>query len=114
MIRMVFISCLLVLLVLGCNKNAIKESSKDIPAWLQDKINSMSNERSYGGVKIYRYKWNGEQVYYIDNPISSCMYCELYNQSGNHIKIADNDTQFIQFLGDKSNAVIIWKWADKL
>ena len=107
--RVVFISSLLLLLVFGCNKETSVEVTNDIPHWLQDKIDSMSINQYYVGTVVYRYKWNNEYVYHIEIPISSCAYCEAFNQSGIKIQFT-SDTQFQDFLNNKTDQVLIWAW----
>jgi len=113
MYRVVFISSLLLLLAFGCNKEASVEVTSDIPNWLQDKIDSMSINQYYVGTVVYRYKWNNEYVYHIEIPISSCAYCEVYNYNGTKIQF-ENDTQFQDFLNNKTDQVLIWEWTKKL
>jgi hypothetical protein len=108
--RMIFISSLLFLLVAGCYKDTRIEASNDIPEWLKVKTDSMSADRDYFGTKVYRYKWNNEYVYHIEIPISSCLYCELYDQRGTKIQLADN-TQLQTFLNNRTDQVLVWEWA---
>ena len=67
----------------------------------------MSVNKSYGGTVVYRYKWHNEYIYYIDIPISSCMYCEIYNQNGDKIQFT-SDSQIQDFINNKTDEVIIW------
>jgi hypothetical protein len=107
--RPIFISSLLLLLAFGCHKETSVESTNDIPKWLQVKIDSMSANRDYFGSLIYRYKWSNEYYYHIEIPISSCAYCEVYNQNGTKIQFT-SDTQFQDFLTNKTDQVLIWAW----
>ena len=113
MFKMIIISSFSLLLVIGCHKSSIDEGSNNIPEWLQDKIELMSKNQLFVGTKIYRYHWNEEYVYDIQIPSSSCLYCDLYYQSGKKIRIV-NDAQYRQFLGSIKNELLLWKWVNKL
>jgi hypothetical protein len=101
------------MLVFSCHKETSVEPSNNIPSWLKAKIDSMTTNQEYYGTEVYRYKWHNEYVYYIMIPISSCAYCDVYSQSGTKIQF-ENDTQFQDFINNKTDQVLIWKWPNKL
>jgi hypothetical protein len=107
--KVLFISTLLFLLIIACHHDNGVKPAENIPVWLDAKIDSMSGNLYYAGSVICRYTWNKAFVYHIDIPVSSCAYCELYDQRGAKIQIT-NDAQFKDFLNNKTNAVVIWKW----
>ena len=113
MLRAIFILSLLSLLVISCYKDNSVEAPTGTPEWLQAKIDSMSQNQDYYGTTVYRYKWNGAYVYHIVIPISSCAFCDVYNQSGIKLQFA-NDAQFQEFLNNRTDAVLIWEWPIKL
>ncbi len=82
---------------------------RDTPSWLQEKIAVMSGNSAkyYAFTTVYRYTWHSHYVYYISIPVSSCMYCELYDQHGNKIRLADN-TILQDFLSTRTDEVIVW------
>ena len=80
---------------------------RDTPGWLKTKIDSMSADPMYVASKVYRYEYNGSFVYHIRIGISSCIYCELYNQKGHKITF-NSDEEFQDFLNKKKNEIIIW------
>ena len=84
--------------------------SKDAPAWLKDKVTLMSSDTTkfYTKTTVYRYSWHSDYVYQISVPLSSCMYCELYDQTGQKIKIT-SDAMLQDFLNSRTNEVIVWK-----
>ena len=51
-----------------------------------------------------------EYIYHISIPVSSCAYCELYNQDGNKMLLDNN--MFNNFLNNKKNKVLVWKWKE--
>ncbi|MGE5812370.1 MAG: hypothetical protein ACM339_12760 [Ignavibacteria bacterium] len=113
MLKIIFISSLLSIAFLSCQKNSLVEPfnyERDTPLWLKEKIDYMSTNHDYFGSKIYRYKWNEKYVYHIMIPISSCAYCELYDQDG--IKIQFNDDSFSDFLENKKDEVLVWEWGN--
>lgn len=103
------------LVILSCQKENTVEPfnyERDTPVWLKEKINNMSTNHDYYGTKIYKYDWNRIYVYHIMIPINSCAYCELYDQNGNKIQIAD-DTMFTDFQNNRKNEILVWEWKNK-
>ena len=82
---------------------------RDTPIWLKEKIISMSTNHDYFGAKVFRYEWHDKFLYHIMIPISSCAYCELYDQNGNKINFSDDET-FQDFLINKKNEILVWEW----
>ena len=112
--RSILILALSAFLVVGCHtENAAGpfDYERDTPVWLKAKIDSISDGPLAFGVRVYRYEWRGEFVYHIENPISSCAYCELYDQTGAKMQFPDNET-FEDFLTNKKNRILIWEWTD--
>ena len=108
MYKVIFILSLIVVLLSGCKKNDIVQASTDNPEWLKVKISTMSADQYYMGTKVFRYKWNGAYIYYIEIPVSSCAYCDVYDQSGNKISFTDNAI-FQNFQTNRSDEVLIWE-----
>ncbi len=71
----------------------------------------MSNNKSYFGTKVFRHEWHSDYVYYISIPISSCAYCEVYNQNGDKIHFTD-DTMFQDYIDNRKNEILIWEWKE--
>ena len=108
------ITLFLFLIFLSCQKAKTTgpfDYDRDTPEWLKTKINSLSTNRDYSGTMVYRYEWEGDFVYHIMIPISSCAYCELYDQNGNKIQLAENE-EFSGFLLNEKNGIVIWQWQD--
>ena len=93
---------------LNCQKDTSPITNMDTPEWLNSYIENIQDNPDYFGTKIYRYEWKENFVYHIMIPISSCAYCEVYNQSGTKIEF-NNDTTFQDFLNNKKNEVIVWE-----
>ena len=114
MLKVIFISSFLFFTILSCQKDNSVEPfnyERDTPVWLKEKIDSMSINHDYFGSKVYRYKWNNNYTFYIMIPISSCAYCDVYDQNGNKIKFT-NDTMFNDFVNNKKNEVLVWEWKE--
>jgi len=98
MTKIIFIVLFLSLANICCQNNIIKEN----PAWLKYRINSLLDNQNDFGAVIFRYKWNNMYVYHVQIPISSCAYCELYDQDGKKI-IFSSDSLRYDFLKKKSD-----------
>ena len=111
MLKVIFISSFLLLAFISCNKGDITQPydyERDTPVWLKEKIDSISVNQFYHGAKVYRYTWNRNYVYHIMIPISSCIYCELYDYYGNKIEFTENE--FSDFLNNKTDETLVWEW----
>ncbi len=108
MCRSILILSFLSLLLANCHTEivGIFVCEKDTPVWLKAKIEPTD---ALYGTRVYRYEWRGESVYYIENPISSCAYCELYDQDGAKIQLTD-DPAFQDFLMNSENRTLICEW----
>ena len=112
--RIPLVSVMIAFFVLvGCNNDNGQQPfdyAKDTPAWLKEKIAVMSTDttRFYVRSKVYRYNWNWQFVYHISIPLSSCMYCEIYDQFGNRIKFV-NDAMLQNFLSTRTDEVLVWE-----
>lgn len=109
MLKIIFLSSFLFLAFLSC-QNSVQPFNyeKDTPQWLKEKIDSMSVNPDYFMSQVYRYEWKDKYVYHIMIPISSCAYCELYEEDGSKIQFA-NDAMFSDFLMNKKNKVLVWE-----
>lgn len=114
MLKVIFISSFLFITLLSCqNANSIEPINyeKDTPQWLKVKIDSMSTNPDYFGTKVYRCEWNSKFTYHIMIPISSCAYCEVYEQNGNKIQFT-NDETFSDFIKNKNDEILVWEKKD--
>ena len=115
MLKTIFMASFFLIIFAGCQKSNFIEPfnyERDTPAWLKQKIDYMSANQMYYGAKVYRYEWNKEFVYHIVVPISSCAYCEVYDQEGNKITFV-NDSMFQGFIENKKNETLIWEWRSR-
>lgn len=53
----------------------------DMPTWLGDMVENYEKE-GVALVRVYQGTWKGESIYYIDNPLNSCVYCTFYDAQG--------------------------------
>ena len=99
--------------ILGCQKNNAVNTfnyEKDTPVWLREKIDSISTQKIYALTKVYRYELHNKYIYYFKIPLSSCVYCEVYDSNGN--KIQFNDEKVSDFEKNKKNEVLVWEWKE--
>lgn len=63
-----------------------------LPEWLA-KLFENGQFSSFGITrgKVFRGEWNGKIVYHIYNPMSSCVYCEMFYEDGNAIVFDSED-----------------------
>ncbi len=104
---------LLALILFRCSMDIGSENhkfEKDTPVWLEEKINTISNFTGhyYDWTRVYRYEWNNSFIYLFSVPASSCMYCELYDQSGNKVT-AFNDSVLQEILQTRKGEVLMWE-----
>lgn len=114
MVKNLLIASFLLLIFGGCQNDtalAPGQLEKDIPVWLQGKINSISTDQFYYSSEVYRYEWKGKNVYHIMVPLSSCAYCELYSEDGKVLNLSVEE--FSDFMEYKKNEVLVWEWEDE-
>jgi hypothetical protein len=108
-----FITNILLLVFLfiqfSCQTDKTPITNLSTPEWLNSYIEEIQDNPDYYGTKIYRYEWREKFVYHVMIPISSCAYCEVYDQSGIKIDFRD-DSNFQDFLNHKKNEVVVWEW----
>ena len=101
------------ILIVGCSRNNNGQSIKDAPEWLQNKIDTMMSYPEYEGTKLYRYKWKGATIYHFEIHNSTCLYCAMYIQNGEPLWFA-NESEFQEFLHNKTEDTFLWEWTQKL
>lgn len=103
---------IILFLVLSCKNGHIADSfddGDDTPGWLETKITEMSENPEYYGTIVTRCTLHGQPIYHIMIPISSCAYCELYDQSGQKVPLSSNEA-FTNYLENCQNEIVIWAW----
>ena len=92
------------------NSSETYNSNEDTPVWLSEMIDSISSASGHYNdlTKVYRYNWNKSFIYFFSNPLSSCVYCELYDQSGKKMTAA-NDTLLQYTLKTRDGEILIWE-----
>ena len=114
MLKLIFISFFLILAFLSCQNVNTADSfnyERDTPAWLKAKIDTMTTGKLYVRTKVFRYEMNDEYIYYISIPLSSCVYCEVYYQSGKKLNFKDEKVLY-DFEHKKKNEILIWERKD--
>lgn len=112
MLKLIFISSFMFFLLISCQKENVIELfnyERDTPEWLKAKIDSMSNHQDYYGTKVFRHEWKAKYIYHIVIPVSSCGYCDVYDQNGNKLQFA-NDNEFQDYLKNRKNEILVWEW----
>ena len=103
----------LIFFLIGCSAGSGSETynfNKDTPEWLKEKIYGISSASGHYNdlTKVYRYDWKKSFIYYFYNPLSSCVYCELYDQDGKKITAA-NDSLLQNTLKNRNGEILIWE-----
>ena len=109
MAKLFFLLLLLSLTFFSCQKeNSVEANWIEIPEWLNNKIEIMEEDSYYIGTKVFRHQWSEKFIYYINIPLSSCSYCELYEQNGNKVVFV-NDSTLQDYQNNRKNEVLIWE-----
>ncbi len=81
-------------------------NADEVPEWLMEKIKILSlDEKRYGMSSIFRYDSDSTVIYWINNPLSSCIYCELYHADGSRL----NEGETKEFIDQKGEPILIWQ-----
>ena len=111
--KYIFFFFVIVLLVNCQNQNSVEPFNyeRDTPAWLKVKIDSMSTNQYYHGSQVYRYIWRNDFIYDIFIPVSSCVYCEVFNKDGAKITFT-GDNMLQDYLNNRKDEILVWEWKD--
>ena len=120
---------LLLFLLIGCSESGIDDekfwinvesapsaeiSEGNLPVWLVDTINEYENSKEMGiyaisPVRLYKGEWKRRTVYWIRDPLSSCIFCHTYYEDGTKIVFTDDESNSLSFQNDSKNWVLVWK-----
>jgi hypothetical protein len=100
----ILISLLLLITLLACEKEK-KESGN--PEWLTELISELENDPYYDFSYLCRWTYRETYFYEVNNMISSCAYCEVYDAGGSPVtwEIMDLD----DFLAKRTDYLLIWE-----
>lgn len=91
------------IILLSCEKD---EKIPPNPEWLNTMISQLEDS-PLPGIVIYIYVWNGDYYYQVSNPISSCLFCEMYDYSG--ARVTWTDEEFEDFTKNGKRIKAIWE-----
>jgi hypothetical protein len=78
------------------------------PDWFMNLIDEIGNESSYVGSIIYQHTYKSNYYFHLEIPVSSCMYCRIYDCDGNLVEWSSVQ----DYLDNRTNEIIIWHWGD--
>jgi hypothetical protein len=96
-----------IILVLSSLPACERNEAPTIPGWLSAKIAEMEDEPFYALALVVRHEWKSGYYYYVNIPLSSCMYCDVYDAEGN--KINWDIESLDDYLRHRTNETLIWK-----
>jgi len=82
-----FTTILLIVFLLGINSCKKEENSApdQFPEWLQSKITELVPDQNLCEItNVTIIEYNGKKYYHVYCGIWSCMYCQLFDELGNH------------------------------
>jgi hypothetical protein len=96
------------LVILGaCSKSDAPERvPENVPRWLSEKIEKIKGAEHAIGTMVYRFEWNSETYYHIQDAISSFWRLDVYDSKGNRVEGID----FIAHSSEFKNEVVIWSY----
>ncbi|NQT63507.1 MAG: hypothetical protein HQ556_11155 [Candidatus Marinimicrobia bacterium] len=78
------------------------------PEWFTALVEKAeSDPYYYGGSSLIQYEYEGTYIFYFSIPVSSCMYCQIYDCDGNIIELASCDP-LLDFIENQSNGTLLW------
>jgi hypothetical protein len=92
------------LILSACEKQRFNDTN---PRWVEELISEMEDDPYYQSSILSRYTWNEHFFYEIFNPISSCVYCEVFDYKGNRLNWEEYNLE--DYLEHRTNQVIIWR-----
>ena len=95
---------LLILFAFSCEKESHEDEN---PGWLNEFIREIEDDPFYNLSSIVRWKYLGDYYYEVDNPVSSCLYCEIYDIEGNQVSWSFEELD--SFLENRTDRKLIWQ-----
>jgi len=88
--RLFLIACIFLLLgAMACDKN---EEEIEYPIWLKQKVQAMALSSELCDLNIVMtIEYKNKRYYNIQTAHSSCMYCEIYDESGSKKTIDESE-----------------------
>jgi hypothetical protein len=72
--------------------------NKDIPGWLQVKVNEIKTGNNVMNYRVSEYQINQKTYYNISMLHQSCMLCDVYDKEGNQVPISFNPNSEIKHI----------------
>lgn len=102
------------LLCQGCEMNEDEPENGFIicgvknPDWFMVLIEEIeSDSLYYGGSIIYQHEYEGSYLFHLNIPLSSCVYCRLYDCAGNLVEWSSTE-EFEDYLQHRTNETVVW------
>jgi len=79
-----FITIILLIGILSCDKKDLITGPEEFPVWLQLKITELVPEQDLCEItSVTIIEYNGKKYYHLYCAIWSCVYCQLFDEQGN-------------------------------
>jgi thioredoxin-related protein len=104
--KFVIIIGILIFSFLSCKKDNVEQIN---PQWINTMVDTIKTQDSYWGSIIYRHDWKSKYYYHLMIPLSSCAYCNVYDENGEKVNWSTENSQ--DYMQNRKNEVIIWKWS---
>ncbi len=96
---------LIIAFIFGCKK---ENNEISLPDWMQNMTDTLETNDYYWGSKIHRHEWKTNYYYHLEIPLSSCAYCNVYEENG---KSVDWEIENVEdYWENKKNEKIMWEW----
>lgn len=96
------IGIFLILGIYSCNKKDEISNPDEFPAWLQTKITELVPEQNLCKITdVTIIEYQGKRYYHVYCGLWSCMYCQLFDETGN--RPTWDDTQWNDFFANKKD-----------
>ena len=104
------------LTILGCSKPTEPESDLNIcnvteHQWYQDILADAEDGSLHKLSTIYRYTYNSDYYFEVENGLFSCMHCYIYDCDGNLADFSNSDGTE-EFVENRTDRVVIWRGGD--
>jgi len=125
---------ILLFIAIGCSENketndeflnilkkapSAKVSKENLPEWLIVKINEIeaiySKDVSIVKVRIFKGEWEKQTVYFINDNLSSCIFCNVYYEDGKKLDFSViDDEKKSKFCSENQKWELIYEFGEGL
>ncbi len=95
-----------VFLVVACEKKS--QQQDQLPEWLEIILDESTNNDFCQYWSVTRYSFRDSYYYELFNPLSSCLFCDVYDEEGNRM-VWDDHEDMNAYVENRTDVTLVWE-----